>query len=384
MSTRLKLFAPCSPGLESLLLSELRELGQTGKALAGGVEFSADSMGLWQVSHQSRIAESVRVRLKRFRAHDFQQFVDGAAKLPWHAYLKKGARFSLHVTSKKSALYHTNAIAERLAQLLQQQRESAQWVSPRTPANARVFVRLEQDSVQCSVDATGAALHKRGYRTHVVRASIRETLGAALARLLSEARPRSVGDAPELSPRVVWDPFCGAGTLLLECSAPNVGLDRQFAFEGWPTHRKTAYDEWRALQLARDVDSTSSAEGFHLIGSDRSAHAINSARANADLLQPNTAPRRFNWLHGDFEKVSDQVPRGAAVLSNPPYGRRVQKGEAQRTLARFEALLARRTDLRPVVVAAGGDAKPGAVLGGWTSVARFSNGGQPAQAWRLD
>ena len=389
MSTRFKLFALCSPGLESLLFTELQELGHKGKVLAGGVEFSADAVGLWQVSRHSRLAEAVRVRLKSFRAFDFEQLIEGAAKLPWHAYVAKEAKFSLHVTSKKSALYHTDAVSERLAQALMQQRSGSSRVGAKEPADARIFVRLDRDNVQCSIDATGQSLHKRGYRKHVVRASIRETLAAALSRLLRESL---TGEPVQVSPpSVVWDPFCGAGTLLLEHSALFSGFTRtprEFAFERWPTHSATDYDGWRAAQL--DADSALDADGelardekLHLIGSDRSAHAVKSARANAELLPPRANVSSFDWFHGDFDTVAKQVPQGAAVLGNPPYGRRLQPGEAKQGLARFEKLLQRRVDLRPVIIVTGGEAKPGAVLKDWQSVARFSNGGQPVQAWRL-
>lgn len=55
------------------------------------------------------------------------------------------------------------------------------------------------------IDASGIALHKRGYRALSGEAPLRETLAAAVVKT---SRPRE-----EV---LLWDPFCGSGTIAIE------------------------------------------------------------------------------------------------------------------------------------------------------------------------
>ena len=80
--------------------------------------------------------------------------------------------------------------------------------------------------VTVSLDSSGQALSRRGYRTWNGEAPLRETLASALALL-----------SPWRSALPLHDPCCGTGTLLIEAAfialnrAP--GLMREFACEGW-------------------------------------------------------------------------------------------------------------------------------------------------------
>ena len=82
------------------------------------------------------------------------------------------------------------------------------------------------------IDTSGIALHKRGYRPAAGVAPLRETLAAAMVKL---SRPRD-----EV---LLWDPFCGSGTIAIEAAmmmtgrAP--GLGRSFA-AGHDLHRNDA------------------------------------------------------------------------------------------------------------------------------------------------
>lgn len=338
MASRHLVFVATSPGLEPLLGEELRELGFEPRVLPGGVELRTEREGIWSLCWQSRLAESVRVRLKPFVARDFGALVTEAARLPWRAYLAPNAKVSVSVTCHKSRLWHSDAVAERVLEVL---RERAGADTTSSEPTQRIFVRIERDRVQTSVDAGGERLHRRGYRTHVAEASLRETLAAALVRIAEAAAPTA---------QILWDPFCGAGTLGLEWLERRLGRlaggRRGYAFEHWPTHSPALYAEWVSTLEGAQRERPSGA--FEFIGSDRAARALDAARANAESAG---LTARCRWLQGDFEAVAEQVPRGAFVLTNPPYGVRLdQRDERGSLLRRFGALLARRPDLRPAFV----------------------------------
>ncbi len=368
--TNHRFFVACSPGLEPLLAEELEELGVLGSARPGGVEARGDIRSIWTSCYKSRLAESVRVRLKAFSATSFEALEAGLERLPWHAYLPRNSPVQVSVTCHRSRLWHSDAVRERALEVLARRRgaqparvtqgddaDSDGALEP-SPHCARVYVRIERDEVQVSIDASGDRLHRRGYRTHVAEASLRETLAAALVHVALRHAPDSTH---------LWDPFCGAGTIALEwlerASGRAAGTRRTFAFERWPTHDGAAY------ALFREQQPSQKATLCEAWGSDVSERALAAARNNAERAG---FAEHTRWLHGDFAAAAEQVPEGALVISNPPYGVRVEEGGS---LARFERLLVARRDLRPVVLLLGGAARLRNARLPFSAIAKTKNGG---------
>jgi putative N6-adenine-specific DNA methylase len=381
--SRFRYFVAVSPGLESLLLAELDRLGISGKITPGGVEVSGSIETLWAIHHGSRLAESVRVRLRPFDATSFAQLEQGLKRLPWHAYLRSGFPFDISVTSQNSRLYHTDAIAERVRRVIDEcsrTRDAStihlgQGIDPSQTGSMeqRLHVRLMRDAVQVSIDASGERLHRRGYRTHVGHAPLRETLAAAAIQLLLDMRPSG-------SVVTLWDPCCGSGTLLgewlLMCSHALPCQTRSFAFESWPIHDRRGYLDWleqRPPPQAAPLDC----QGF---GSDIEARSIAAARHN--LARAGVAQRCT--LHAqDFRDVVRRIPPNTAVATNLPYGVRLQDNKtASRLFIALDQLLHTRSDLRPVVVL-DTIAPPNQAHCSWHRAATFANGGLRVNAWSL-
>jgi 23S rRNA G2445 N2-methylase RlmL len=109
-------FAVAAPGLESLVAHELASLGVADMtAVPGGVEFTTDAAGLAYVQLRTRTATRVIVRIAQFRATAFHELERAARKVEWARFLPEGAHFRLRVTCRKSRLYHSDAVAERVA-----------------------------------------------------------------------------------------------------------------------------------------------------------------------------------------------------------------------------------------------------------------------------
>ncbi len=363
-------FAVVSPGLESLLATELQEFGLMPRARRGGVEWRGTPESLWLVHHRSRLAEGVRARLKSFQATNFPALEQGLERLPWHAYLRAGAPVRISVTARKSRLFHTGAIEEHARRAIAA-RLGACPVPSQSEDASEIHLRLERDEVQPSVETSGERLHRRGYRTHVGPAPLRETLAAAAARLLDDASPERA-EAP------VWDPCCGSGTLLMEWllrrQAGPLSGDRHFAFERWPIHDAAAYAIWKARQ--RDASGT--ARLGRALGSDRDSRVLGAARRNAERAGVQAA---CTWLEGDFKDVARLVPEGQRVLTNLPYGKRLAAGKAQSSaFADLDGLLGARPDLRPALVLTTAPL-PRKARCEWQTVARFANGGIRVTAW---
>jgi putative N6-adenine-specific DNA methylase len=370
VTTRYRVFVAVTPGLEPLLEQELAELELPDRptTVTGGAELACDRRGLWQVALRSRLAESVRVRLGRpFRAVSFDQLRDTLCRLPWSAYLARGLRPEVRVVCRRSRLYHSGAVAERIEAVLEERLGPASDTAGRPPP--RVYARLERDLVQISIDASGELLHRRGYRTHVGEAPLRETLASACLR---------AAGLNEKPPHALWDPFCGAGTIVLEalCTAAGLpaGASRRFAFESWPTHDAEAYGA--LLQRLPEGEPPALAA----YGSDIDPGVLSAARENARRAG---VAEHLTLLEGDFEAVAEAIPRGAAVVTNPPHGRRLAGRGLGDLHGRLGALFKKRPDLRPVHVLTGYRGFRRATGLRWRQALSFDNRGSPVQLLRL-
>ena len=110
----LELFATCAPGLSGLLAAEVRGLGFDCTEEPGGVALQGVPASLARLNLWLRTATRVLVRLGAFEAKTFGALVHEAGKLPFERVLRPGQPVALRVTCKKSKLYHSDAVAERV------------------------------------------------------------------------------------------------------------------------------------------------------------------------------------------------------------------------------------------------------------------------------
>jgi putative N6-adenine-specific DNA methylase len=317
-------FAVCAPGLEPFTLQELRSLGLQDSASpageAGGVEFNGSLADLYRANLQLRTASRVLVRAGAFYAAAFSELRKKAGRLPWETYLTPGQPVALRVTCHKSRLYHSDAVAERIAGAIadrlgrpaQHQRKKSD-DDDGDPTAQLIVVRLDHDHCAISVDASGALLHRRGYRLATAKAPLRETLAAGL--LMASGWEHG---APLL------DPFCGSGAIPIEAAlmALNIppGRARRFAFMEWPNFDRKLWQRLIAVSPA--------AAHPIILASDRDAGAIEAARANAERAGVAEA---IEFSRRAISAIEPPALPGW-VVTNPPYGVRVSRNRDLRNL----------------------------------------------------
>ena len=109
-------FVVTAPGLELLALAELSAIGaERATATEGGVAFAATLRSIYAANLHLRTASRVVVRIGEFAATAFYELERRAGKVPWEAFVSPNLGVSLRVTCKKSRLYHSDAVAERVA-----------------------------------------------------------------------------------------------------------------------------------------------------------------------------------------------------------------------------------------------------------------------------
>ena len=322
----LECFAVAAPGLEPLVAAELGALREVrsvtvGETEPGGVSFRADRAGLYGANLHLRIASRVLVRIGAFHASAFHELERHAARLPWREFVASGRPVAFRVTSRKSRLYHQDAIAQRLLVA------AAGVTVPEGDAGQEFVVRLFRDECTVSADASGELLHRRGYRLAAAKAPLRETLAAAML-----AGSGWDGSAP------LVDPMCGSGTIPIEAAllARRIppGIARRFAFMDWPGFDESAWE-----QLVRQArERVLPRAPVPILGSDRDAGAVAASTANAERA----------GVAGDIEwrraAISAIVPPPGPgwIVTNPPYGVRVGERRPLRDLYAQLGNVARR------------------------------------------
>ena len=300
--SKLTIFFVCPPGLEDVLCAEARECGWSDAcAVPGGVEIEGDWGDVWRANLNLRGATRVLVRIGSFMAFHPAQLDKRARKFPWGEFLRPDVPVRVNAVSKKSKIYHAGAAKQRIERAI-----SEELGAPiAADAEVTVYVRIDDNRVTISIDSSGETLHKRGHKSAVGKAPMRETLAALFLRACGYD-----GTQP------IYDPMCGSGTFVIEAAEMALGLQagraRPFAFEKLATFDPQLFaNEKRDGAQATDIL-------FH--GSDRNAGAIESATANAERAGVGAVTAFHQAAVSDIQRPDG--PPGLVIV-NPPYGARI-------------------------------------------------------------
>jgi putative N6-adenine-specific DNA methylase len=334
-----KAFTSTGPGLESIAAGELKALGIRGRQEIGGVAFSADLQRLYEANLWLRTATRVLVRLGSFHASTFYELERRAKKLPWAEFLPASGKVRVRVTCRKSKLYHSDAVAERVLSAIvgsasrviegsaehmdaSETLDAPDYDAISTGESGQLFVvRIVNDECEVSADTSGELLHKRGYRREIAKAPLRETIAAAMV-LASGWK----GNEPLL------DPMCGSGTIPIEAAmiarkiAP--GLRRNFQFMEWP-----GFDAQHWNRILGDAQAAVTSFSGEILGSDRDAGAVQAATRNAERAGVSENVRfSTEAVSGSIAAIDESVRQSGWILTNPPYGVRVGESDDLRNL----------------------------------------------------
>jgi putative N6-adenine-specific DNA methylase len=333
--TVLTLVATTAMGVEAVVTRELRALGYEAKAGNGYVRFAAVPADIPRANLWLRSAERVKVLAGEFSARTFDELFEGTKALPWEDWIPRGGEFPVAGRSHASTLHSVPACQSIVKKaIVERLRAAYGYAGPMVPEDGPTFqieVALHKDHATLSLDTSGDALHRRGYRAKAGESPIKETLAATLLQLTFWRADRPFAD-----------PFCGSGTIAIEAAllgrdiAP--GLRRSFASQAWPWIGDQAWE--RAYEEADDRAKRDLP--LDIAGSDRDPEMIEIALENARLAG---LEAKRGGKHGDREggrtglrfkqmEARDLRPWAdfGVIVTNPPWGERVGEQEEIRAL----------------------------------------------------
>lgn len=317
----LNCFAAVPRGAEELAAEELRRMDiavtQVGR---GGVSFTTNRAGLYRANLWLRTASRVLVNLTEFSCATPEQLYAGVQQIAWEELIRPDMTLAVDCNLRDSAMKHSGFVALKTKDAVVDRIRSNKGLRPSVSTAApdvRINVRLYKDVCTVSLDSSGDALDRRGYRLERNEAPMRETLAAAVIGLTGWD-----GSIP------FADPMCGSGTMPIEAALIATrtppGLKRSFGFQRW-----LDYDAQLWNRIVGEARSGIVDLPLGLInGYDTDAAALKYARKNCEAAGFES---RIHFFHTALEDFTPEGEQGV-LLVNPPYGKRLGEEEELKEL----------------------------------------------------
>ena len=323
-------YASAAFGLEGLVADELRSLGlQQVTAENGGVRFKAAPGEIFLCNLKLHFCDRVFILAEERKCTSFEDLYQLISSVRWQDYMDGTEAILVSAKCARSTLMSPRdcqsitkkAIIDRLRET------TRRTVFPENGASFPVLVSVHSDLVKVLINTSGDALSRRGYRTWNGEAPLRETLAAALVQL-----------SPWKPDRMLYDPCCGTGTLLVEAAfkaarrAP--GLKRSFTMEHFQPFRDLPFDRIRQTvsgEFTKDVRA-------EIHGSDIDPEAVKLANRHIQQAQ---VTQMVQVEVKPLQQVSLSAEKGVFIC-NPPYGERLSDQKTCRLLYHDLRLLKER------------------------------------------
>ncbi len=308
---KLELIATTTFGLEAVAKREIKALGyEIIKTEDGKITYIADERGIVRSNLWVRTADRILLKMAEFYASEFEELFQQVKGIPWENLIAIDGKIIVIGTSVKSKLHSVpacqsivnKAIAQRLCETYACERLEE------TGAEYKVKFTILKDRVTITVDTSGEALHKRGYRVCPTSAPIKETMAAALVMLSFWKEDR-----------LLADPCCGSGTIPIEAAMIGLniapGLGRKFVSEGWEFIDKSLWgNERKEAYKAIKNDCK-----LQIIAGDIDPKTFEAAKQNADEAGVGDVIDFRLQNIKDFENKT----KNGIIITNPPYGKRI-------------------------------------------------------------
>ena len=356
-------------GFEATLASELQGFGlefadaeSAPHVVADGkVEFTAKITEAWKAVAYSHIANRILMHIADFKAENFRELEKKAAEVPWELYLQCHPERSnvgcevegsldIHVTCKHSRLYHSDAIAERLRNVIPSPAHSHSGEGRNqlfTPAchpdegqdqhfmsKQSLFVTLTDDRCTLWLDLAGEELYKRGHERFVNDAPLKETIAAGmLFEAIHLAQKQEI-----LRHITLFDLMSGSGTFSLEAAEMAHGFipgkNRDFALKHQPAFKPATWNHIIKQECVILSGTPNGVESKNLIAniltSDISEKAVGIITHNvetsplAGIAPKPIKPQRRDFFSYTAQEMANLCGETAPVIVlNPPYGKRL-------------------------------------------------------------
>ncbi len=300
-------------GLEPLLADEIKKLGGKNVEVKNrAVNCEGDLGFLYKINYSARTALKILVPILEFKAYNEHKFYDKLAKFDWEDYMDINQTFAIDATVYSETFTHSQFMSlkmkDAIADFFQAKYRRRPSVDPKNP-DIKFHLHIDRELVTISLDSSGDALFKRGYRKDQGEAPINEVLAAGMLQIAGWDGKGNF-----------LDPMCGSGTLLMEAAMVALGLPAQifrkrFGFQNWRNYDAELFQNIKETRVNRVKDFDGK-----IIGYDIDPDMLHAARTNVasaemeDIIEI----KEQNF----FESKKEHFP--LLMVFNPPYDERLE------------------------------------------------------------
>jgi putative N6-adenine-specific DNA methylase len=321
------IIATCGGGAESALATELSSLGLTiGEIGNGIVHVRGGADELITANLRSRIASRVLLPLVSGTVGNYDELYRLARRVPWQSLVPPTLTIAVSAVARDQRLSDSRLAALKIKDAVVDSqrgagaRSSVDRRSPEVP----ITLFVENGTATVSLDSSGAPLHVRGYRQEAGEAPLRETVAASMlvASGWDPATP-------------LCDPFCGSGTIAIEAAMMSRGIAPGAIRDGWAMAKWPWFPGARLAAaraaLARATPAHAAEPPARIVARDTDPAVIEIARRNARRAG---VEESIEFVRADALEAHAPWAAGT-VVTNPPYGERMELPEARDFYARL-------------------------------------------------
>jgi putative N6-adenine-specific DNA methylase len=299
-------------GLEPVLAEELKKLGGKNVELKNrAVNCEGDLGFLYKINYSARTALKILVPIEEFKAYNETKFYEKLFKFEWDDFMSVDQTFAIDSTVNSERFSHsqfmTFKMKDAIVDFFQNRYGRRPSIETRSP-DIKFHLHIDRELVTISLDSSGDALFKRGYRKEQGEAPINEVLASGMLQLAGWDGKGNF-----------LDPMCGSGTLLIEAAMIAMDLPAQlfrkrFAFQNWKNYDEALFTKIKEFRIERIRE-------FHgkIVGYDIDGRTLDAARDNIESAEMEDVieVRRENF----FDTKKDMFP--LLMVFNPPYDERI-------------------------------------------------------------
>lgn len=304
-------------GLEEVLEKELQFLGAKNiTPFKRGVAFTGDLGFLYKCNLCLRTALKILVPIANFKADNEHSFYDEIKKLEWENLMNCNDTLMVEAVANSDFFTHSlylsqktkDGIVDRFKELNDGKRPDVDLLTP----TLKIYVHVFKDEVNISIDSSGEPLYKRGYRSDINVAPMKEVLAAGLVKLTGWS-----------AHQILIDGMCGSATIAIEAAliANNIppGYFRNdFGFMRWHNFDEKLYD----TVFEASINKIKNGEP-HIIANELSEITLEKAGKNIVNAKVDDV---ITLNHQSFFDFMPPKKPGVVIL-NPPYGERMSNME---------------------------------------------------------
>ena len=299
-------------GLEQILAEEIRKLGGKNVEIKNrAVTCDGDLGFLYKLNYSCRTAVKILVPIMEFKAYNETKYYDKLFKFEWDHFLEPNQTFAIDATVNSERFSHSQFMTLKMKDAIVDYFQDKYKIRPsvnKDIPDIKFHLHIDRELVSISLDSSGDALFKRGYRKEQTVAPINEVLASGMLQLAGWDGKGNF-----------LDPMCGSGTLLIEAAMiamdlPAQTFRRSFAFQNWKNYDSELFKTIKEVRLNRVKEFTGK-----IVGYDIDSEALDIAHKNVESAEMDDiiTIRHKNF----FDSEKDMFP--LLMVFNPPYDERI-------------------------------------------------------------